>query len=101
MASNAVARSQRRLLFALFHPLHWPRRLRRAFLMALPLAVTCWLALLAAAICCRVASGLWQPIARWWNAPRRYRRHYGYYGSCNHGDATATSIPGRHTGDSS
>jgi hypothetical protein len=59
----------------------WPRWIRRAFVLLLPLALAIWALLNLAAILGGFLRALGELTSKYWNGPqRRYRRHGGYYG---------------------
>lgn len=68
------------LLFNLLHPLFWPRWTRRLFVVALPITIVLWSALLAAALLGRISLALLKPIVRFWTEPTLHRVRFGYYG---------------------
>jgi hypothetical protein len=68
-----------RLFFRLFHPLYWPRGLRRAAMLTAPLALALWLSVVALATLALVLVGVTAPLAALWNRPQRHRRSYTDY----------------------
>jgi hypothetical protein len=53
--------------------------MRRLFLLVLPVALPCWVALMAFAITVMTIADLWRPVRNFWSAPQRYRFEYGHY----------------------
>lgn len=64
------------LPFVLFRPLYWPRNVRRAFILLLPLTLPLWLLLLASGIVASALRACWRPICYFWNEPHRRRKRY-------------------------
>ena len=65
--------------FCLFRPFYWPRWLRRAALLTLPLALPLWLVVIVAVGLFEFARNVVRPIRDFWVAPRRRRSsYYGY-----------------------
>lgn len=65
--------------FGLFRPYYWPRWLRRAALVTLPLALPLWMLLVATVGLLELSRTMGRPIRDFWTAPRRRRSpYYGY-----------------------
>ncbi|MDG2532752.1 hypothetical protein P6144_03775 [Sphingomonas sp. HITSZ_GF] len=64
------------LPFFMFRPLYWPRNIRRAFILLLPVSLPTWLVLLVAGIVASVLRACWRPIRYFWNEPHRRRGRY-------------------------
>jgi membrane protein implicated in regulation of membrane protease activity len=49
------------------------------FILALPVALACWLTLVIFIIVSAVAREVWRPIRQFWSAPQRHRFEYSQY----------------------
>lgn len=61
-------------------PWCWARWVRRAFALTLPLSIVLWLGLAILLTAIAAGRALWRPISDFWNAPRRVRYGYRFYG---------------------
>lgn len=64
----------------LFHPLYWPRWLRRISILVAPVAIVGWLAVATIVLAVNLLAAIFGLISRLWNRPRRYRQKYTRYG---------------------
>jgi hypothetical protein len=79
--SDDYGRHAPTFLFRLWRPMSWPRRIRRAFLLLLPLALPIWALLNLASVSGAFLRALGRLMGKYWNGPqRRYRRYGSYYG---------------------
>lgn len=79
MARSPRSNNATTLLFVLFHPLYWSRRIRRLFVLLLPLGIVCWLALVFLLMLRAVTAPAVTAIGKFWNGEQRNRRAYGLY----------------------
>jgi len=91
--SGRDAPARRNLAFAYWRPRYWPRWLRRLFLAAFPIALIGWMLVGLALLAAGIARGIWHPLGRFWNAPRRVRYRYDYY------EYGTGCCPSRHDAD--
>jgi len=59
-------------------PRYWPRRMRRLFVILLPVTFPLWLSLTVGLVFWGILQDMIRPVTHFWNAPRRIRIHYYY-----------------------
>lgn len=68
-------------LFRLWHPMSWPRAMRRTFVLLLPLALPVWLLLNLAGVLGVILRDWGRGLGQFWNGrQRRYHGDGGDYG---------------------
>lgn len=79
---NEGDRSQRpTFLYRLWHPMSWPRWMRRIFMLSLPLALSVWVAFNLIAALGAALRDIGGFLDKYWNGkPRRYHRYRKEYG---------------------
>lgn len=64
-------------LSRLWRPMTWPRWVRRAFVLLLPLALPIWILLNLASVFNDALRAMIGPLATFWNGRQRYYHRYG------------------------